>query len=167
MTRNWIGKPTGGPKVKRSVRTRASGTAPFATAVSTFVLQPFPRLDVLRDDDHLGIGFVRQRRIEPEPEPRRALADVGREGCGVVVAGKELFGFLRGRRCRRSNRAAFGHAELDEELVPLRGRKELLRYAGEARRRQSGTRRLSRRRPTPGAARTSRPPRAGGRYIGV
>jgi len=40
-------------------------------------LDPFARLDVLGDDDDLGERFVRQLRIEPKPEPRRTLADIG------------------------------------------------------------------------------------------
>ena len=38
MTRNWTGKPTGGPKLKRSTRTRASDSAPLPTAFSIFAL---------------------------------------------------------------------------------------------------------------------------------
>ena len=34
-TRNCTGKPTGGPKVKRSTRVRASGTAPSASSRSS------------------------------------------------------------------------------------------------------------------------------------
>ena len=38
MTRNCTGKPTGGPKLKRSTRTRASDSAPSATAFSSRAL---------------------------------------------------------------------------------------------------------------------------------
>src|SRR5206468_3935150 len=46
ITRNCTGKPTGGPKLKRSTRTRASLSAPSATAFSIFALI----------DDELQIG---------------------------------------------------------------------------------------------------------------
>src|SRR5208282_2889890 len=39
-------------------------------------LDPLARLDVARDDDDLGERFIRLDRLEPEPEPGRALADV-------------------------------------------------------------------------------------------
>ena len=37
-TRNCTGKPTGGPKLKRSTRVRASGSAPSASACSSRAL---------------------------------------------------------------------------------------------------------------------------------
>ena len=47
-------------------------------------LDPLARLDVLGDDDDLGKGLVRQLRVEPEPEARRALADIGGVGRDVL-----------------------------------------------------------------------------------
>jgi len=38
ITRNWTGKPTGGPKLKRSTRTRASVSSPSSTAFSSRAL---------------------------------------------------------------------------------------------------------------------------------
>jgi hypothetical protein len=38
ITRNWTGKPTGGPKLKRSMRTRASDSSPSPTAFSSRAL---------------------------------------------------------------------------------------------------------------------------------
>ena len=50
---------------------RALGDGGFDTR-----LDPFARLDVARDDDDLGEKFIGLHRLEPEPEPGRALADV-------------------------------------------------------------------------------------------
>ena len=57
-------------------------------------LDPLARLDVLGDDDDLGEGFVRQLRVEAEPEARRALADIGRVGRDVLVVLQQRFGLL-------------------------------------------------------------------------
>ena len=62
-----------------------------------------PRLDalaglqILGDDDDLGEVRVRQHRVEPKPEARRALADIGGVGDDVGIAGKEALGLLGGR----------------------------------------------------------------------
>ena len=37
-TRNWTGKPTGGPNTKRSTRVRAAGSSPSAIAFSSRAL---------------------------------------------------------------------------------------------------------------------------------
>ncbi len=39
-------------------------------------LDPLARFDVARDDHDLGEKFIGLDRLEPEPEPGRALADV-------------------------------------------------------------------------------------------
>ena len=64
-------------------------------------------------------------RLEPEPEPGRALADIGRIGLRVGVAGDEAFGLFH-RRFGRLDRGAFRKPELEEQFGPLRQRKELL-----------------------------------------
>ena len=84
-TRNCTGKPTGGPKLKRSTRTRASASAPSATAFSIRALMRSRAGDVLGHDHDLGEGLVRQLRVEAEPEARRALADIGRVGDDVGI----------------------------------------------------------------------------------
>ena len=48
-------------------------------------LDSFARLDVPGDDHDLGESFVRQLRAQPEPEARRALADIRRVGRDVLV----------------------------------------------------------------------------------
>ena len=84
-------KPTGGPNTKRSTR-----RAPRATRRRQSPLEP--RLDarapqVLGDDDDLREVRVRQHRIEPEPEARRALAHIAGVGDDVRVAGEQLSAF--------------------------------------------------------------------------
>ena len=86
MMRNCTGKPTGGPNTKRSTRTRACGTAPSGDRPLEPGLDALARLEVPGDDDDLGEVGVRQRRIETQPEARRALADIGRVGHDVRIA---------------------------------------------------------------------------------
>ncbi len=131
ITRNWTGKPTGGPKLKRSTRTRASVSMPSAAAFSILRLDALARLDVLGDDDDLGKGLVRQLRIEAEPEARRALADIGRVGLDVLVVLEQRLGLLH-RLLGDVEGGALGQAELEEQLGPLRQREELLLDMAEA-----------------------------------
>ena len=93
-------------------------------------LDPLARLDVLGDDDDLGEGFVRLHRLQAEPEPRRALADVGRVARRVLVARDQLFGFARDL-FGRADRAALGEPQFEEQLGPLRQREELLLHLAE------------------------------------
>ena len=95
-----------------------------------FLLDPLAGGQVLGDDDDLGIGLVRQLRIEAQPEARRALADIGGEGRDVPIAIDDLLGLFH-RLQRGSDRRALGHADLEKQLRPLRNRKELLRHGGD------------------------------------
>ena len=91
MTRNCTGKPTGGPKLNRSTRTRASDSAPSATAFSSRALirsrasTSFDTITISAKD------FVGQLRIEAEPEARRAAADIGGVGGNVVIVLEQRF----------------------------------------------------------------------------
>ena len=96
-------------------------------------LDPLARLEVLGDDDDLGEVRVGQDRVEPEPEARRALADIGGVGDDVGIAGKQALGLLRGR-VGDADRRAFGQPHLEEQLGPGRGREELLLDQAESRR---------------------------------
>ena len=88
MTRNCTGYPTGGPNTKRSTRVRASGMRAVGERLFEPRLDPLARLQVLGDDDDLREVRVRQHRIEPEPEARRALPDIARVGHDVRIAGR-------------------------------------------------------------------------------
>ena len=125
MTRNCTGKPTGGPKLKRSRRTRAALSAPLATAASIARLDPLARLDVLGDDDDLREGLVGLHGLQAEPEARRTLADIGGVASRVLVAGEQRFRFPRDL-LGRLDRAALGEPQFEEQLGPLRHREELL-----------------------------------------
>ena len=111
-----------------------------------------PRLDalaafeVLGDDDDLREVRVRQHRVEAEPEARRALADIGRVGHDVRVAGEQLLGLLR-RRIGDADRRALRQPHLEEQLGARRGREELLLHQAEAGNARRGTYRPSRQRP--------------------
>ena len=97
-TRNWTGKPTGGPKLKRSTRTRASRERAVRDRRLDPRLDALARLDVLRHDDDLGEGLVRELRVEAEPEARRALADIGRVGGDVGIVAEDALGLARPSR---------------------------------------------------------------------
>ena len=104
-------------------------------AVVDRLLQPrldaLARLDVFGDDDDLGKGFVRQLRVEAEPEPRRALADIGGVGRDVLVVLQQRFRGLD-RLLGDAERGAFGQAQLQEQFRPLGQREELLLHMAEA-----------------------------------
>ena len=93
-------------------------------------LDPLPRFDVLRHDHDLGECFIRQLRIEPQPEPRRAAAHIGGVGRNIVVALEQRFRPFHQLQ-RRTERGARRHAKLEEKFGPLRQRKELLLHATE------------------------------------
>ena len=105
-------------------------------------LDPLARLDVLGDDDDLGKGFVRQLRVEAEPEARRALADIGGVGRDVLVVLEQLFGLLH-RLLGDVERGAFRQAQLQEQFGPLGQREELLLDMAEADDRERRRRRRS------------------------
>ena len=88
-------------------------------------------LDVLRDDHDLGEGFVRQLRVEAEPEARRTLADIGGVGRDVLVVLEQRLGLLHGF-LRDVEGGAFGQAQLQEQFGPFRQREELLLDMAEA-----------------------------------
>ncbi len=66
------------------LRQRAVGNRPFEPR-----LDALARREVLGDDDDLGEVRVRQHRIEPEPEARRALSHIGGIGHDVRIAGEQ------------------------------------------------------------------------------
>ena len=93
-------------------------------------LDALARFHVLRHDDDLGEGLVRQLRVEAEPEAGRALADIGGVGGDVLVPLDHRLG-LAGSLGRHADRGAFGQAHLEEQLGPFRQREELLLHAAE------------------------------------
>src|SRR6202022_1389495 len=60
-------------------------------------LDALARREVLGDDHDLREVRIRQHRVEPEPEARRALADISRVGRHILVIADQLLGRLRGR----------------------------------------------------------------------
>jgi hypothetical protein len=58
-------------------------------------LDSLPGVRVLCHDDNLGEGFVRELRVEAQPEPRRALADVGGVGGDVRIVAEEPLSAFR------------------------------------------------------------------------
>jgi hypothetical protein len=111
-------KPTGGPKLKRSTRTRASDSAPLATAFSSRALIR-SRRHILRHDHRFGERFVRQLRIEAEPEARRALSDIGRVGHDVLVVLEQGFRLLH-TILGDIERGPLRQPQLQEQFRPLR-----------------------------------------------
>ena len=93
-------------------------------------LDALARRHVLGDDDDLGEGLVRELRVEAEPEPRRALADIGRMGEDIRIVAEDRFR-LPGRLGGDANGRAFGQAHLEEQLRPLGQREELLLHPAE------------------------------------
>ena len=132
-TRNCTGKPTGGPKLKRSTRARASGSAPSASARSSRALTRSRAVEVLRVTITIwakfGLGSTglspSQKRGEPWP-------DIGRVGDDVGIAGQQLFG-AAGGGVGDADGGAFGQPQLEEQLGAGRGREELLLHEAEAR----------------------------------
>ena len=94
-------------------------------------LDPFTRLNILGDDDDFGECLVRQLRVEPEPEPRRTLADIGGVGRDVLVVFQQRFGLFH-RALGDVERRAFGQPQLQEQFGPLGQREELLLHVTEA-----------------------------------
>ena len=82
-------------------------------------------LDALGHDDHLAVVGVRRLRVEGENEPHGALADIGRPVIDVGIA-CELGLEAVHLRLRVGNRGVLRQGEVDEELVAVRGREELL-----------------------------------------
>ena len=125
MTRNCTGKPTGGPKLKRSTRTRAALKRALGDRRLDPRLDPLARLDVLGDDDDLREGLVGLHRQQAEPEARRALADIGGVGARCPHRPRSALRLARGL-LRRLDRAALGEPHFEEQFGPLGQRKELL-----------------------------------------
>src|SRR3974390_3345150 len=107
------GKADGGPEVEwvdahARLRQRSISNGLFQPR-----LDPLARLDVLRQDDDLGEGFVWELWIEPQPEAGRALPDIGCVGRNVRIVlqqGLGLFHRLEGpAEC-----GAGRHAKLEE-----------------------------------------------------
>ena len=88
-------------------------------------LDPLARRKILRHNDDLGEVGIGKDRVEPQPEARRALADICRVGDDVGIAGKQALG-LPGCRVGGADGAAFGQSHLEEQLAAGRGREELL-----------------------------------------
>ena len=125
MTLNCTGKPTGGPKLKRSTRTRACAQRAFGDGRLDVCLHPLARLDVPRDDDDLRERLIGLHRLQAEPEARRALPDIGRVGRGVGIAGDDRFGLFR-RLFAGPDRGALGKPQLEKQLGTFGEREELL-----------------------------------------
>src|SRR5262249_56238880 len=87
------------------------------------------------ENNELGKGFVGQLRIEPEPEPRRPLPDVGGISRDILVAFEQPFGALY-RLERRADRRSRRKPQLEEQLRAFRQWKELLLNMAEAHDRQ-------------------------------
>ena len=82
-------------------------------------LDALARFDVARDDDDLGEEFVRLDRLEPEPEPGRALADIGGIGLRVGVAGDQAFRLLH-RRLRSPGSTSLRRASARKTIPAVR-----------------------------------------------
>src|ERR1700733_2324888 len=106
ITRNCTGKPTGGPKLNRSTRTRASDSAPLATAPSSRAL--IRSRASLRSHHDFGERLVGQLRIEAEPKARRAAADIGGVGRNIGIGLEQLFSLLDRFQRRSQGRADSG-----------------------------------------------------------
>ena len=106
--------------------------------------------DVLRHDHDLGEGLIRQLRVKPEPEARRALADIGGVGhdVGIVAQAASRLG-ARSRRSRRSPCLRAGAS----------GRTARAARRGERTAAARGRRRGPKRRRSPTVARTVSPRR--------
>src|SRR5229473_3170857 len=76
--------------VRSPTRPRSSRSDGTARAITPTFSMP-SRIVVPGDDHDLGKGLVRQLRIEAEPEPRRALADIGRIGRDILVVLQQRF----------------------------------------------------------------------------
>src|SRR5262249_3790877 len=129
ITRNCTGKPTGGPKLNRSTRTRASDIAPSATA---FSIRSLIRSRASTSFETITISA---KDSKSEPEPRRPLADVGGICRDILVAFEQPFGPLY-RLERRADRRSRRKPQLEEQLGPFGQRKELLLDMAEANDRQ-------------------------------
>ncbi|OIQ74920.1 hypothetical protein GALL_434200 [mine drainage metagenome] len=101
------------------------GQCPIIHRLLDARLDPLARLHILRNDHDLGERLVRELRIEPEPEARRALADIGRIGRDVLIVLQQRFRLLH-RLFGDIERGAFGQPQLQEQFGPLGQREELL-----------------------------------------
>ena len=88
-------------------------------------LDTLARRHVPGDNHDLREGFIRELRIEAEPEPRGALADIGRMGGDIRIVADDRFRLPGGLGGDAKGRA-FGQAQLEEQLRPLGQREKLL-----------------------------------------
>src|SRR5262249_22864895 len=95
-------------------------------------LQPLTSLRTRRHDHDEGETVIRKHRVEGQKEPRRAGADVSREGLHVAIPSQQLLGAARRGLCH-ANPATLGQANFDEELGARGRREKLLLDEGEAR----------------------------------
>ena len=75
-TRNWTGKPTGGPFSSRDTRPRSAGKS-SSKSWTRRVAQPLALLVALRDEHELREVRALQLLVERQVEARAADADVG------------------------------------------------------------------------------------------
>src|SRR5882757_3354707 len=120
MTRNCTGKPTGGPKLKRSTRTRASLRAPSVTAFSIFALMRSRASTSLATITISAKASFGSCGLKP-PEAGRALADIGGVGRNILVVLEQRLGLLDGF-FGDAERRPLGQPQLQEQFGPLRQR---------------------------------------------
>ena len=113
------------------------GQRPIIRGLLDTRLDSFARLDILGDDHDLGESLVRQLRAQPEPEARRALADIRRVGRDVLVVLQQRFRLFHGF-FRDVERRAFRQTQLQEQFGPFGQREELLLHVTETDDREQG-----------------------------
>ena len=92
--------------------------------------------DVLCDDDELTEEVVRQLDIERQIEPDGAAPDIRAPSLDIGILLEDAVE-LRRRIAARIDRSILRQPQIDQQLRPVRGRKELSRYVRGADQRQA------------------------------
>ena len=93
------------------------------------MLEPFARRHILGDDHRLREGVVRQLDIERQVKPDRAAADVSAPMTDIGVALEQAVEPLGGTFAG-IDRGVLRQRQVDEQVRPVRRRKELPRDVG-------------------------------------
>src|SRR3954454_1194115 len=123
LSRYCTGRPAGGPRASRSTYTSAGKFLPGPGL--DLAPQALTSLDALGHDDDLAVKRIRGLRVEGENEPHGALADIGRPVIDVWIA-RELGLEAIHLRFGVDDGGILRQGEVDEQLVSVRGREELL-----------------------------------------
>src|SRR5262245_34860027 len=95
--------------------------------------------NVLCDDDELTEEVVRQIEIERQIEPDGAASDIRAPSLDIGILLEDAIE-LRRRIAARIDRSILRQPQIDQQLRPIRGRKELSRYVRGAEQRQAEAR---------------------------